>query len=705
MISAVFASARSVAGAVLLAVGAGALAAPPPAARSAMPKMAAAPAAMAAGAAAQSGGSTPPGLAVDSALLSEYERRLFPPAPCQAERGCAQLQKASLSANGARLVLKLEIHALSRTSLPMPALAGAQWEASAAVGARFARGPAGLVLLLEPGVNLVEMGISPQADELVLSFPQPPKLFERVASGWTVEAAEQGAVGSARVSKIKGKSEGNPVPAAGQDPAEAQFEAPLFVDARRQLRFDATGAEITSVYRRLSPASRPASALIDLLPGERVLAEGLLDAAGKRVKIDFKAGEQEVSVASRWDYKGSLTLKADPAAERRETWIVDAWSNAPLRFEGLSPISRGGNGASSVFMPKPGESLTIVAQMLTPAPGAPIAIDRLSVSQATGEERLEHALSFFARSTIAAPLEFSVPEDWKVMEASVNRRRAALSRKGAKYVVDLSPGGNEVQVKFKQERRGALWSASPSVSIDAPAANLRWMLEVPPNQWVLLVGGPLLGPAVLLWGVLLAMGALAYALSRSVREPFAPSFAGWLAVLVPISALSPWSALALVAFVCALAAKRRFMGSIQPRRWNGVQLGLMLLGLISAAILLSGVYQGLLGSPDMMVVGNGSSASSLSWYQDKAEMAGPTSGAVSAWAVLAPMWAWRAGMLLWALWIASAVAKRLPAIWAVLNAGGLWRKSAALQAPAQRTDEGSGSEEAPEVDAQAAPKV
>lgn len=614
---------------------------------------------------------------VDPGILAEYERRLHPTPVCRAEGACAQLQKATLSVSGPKISLRLEIHAMSRTSALLPSLGGAQWEAVSSLGPRFARVDGGVGLLLEPGVNVVELQIAAQGQEVVMSFANAPKIFESSVAGWKLEAPAQGSVSTVKLSKPNGTEKALRTKDRSEEASsvEPQFDAPLFVEATRQLRFDAAGAEIATTFRRLSPSTKPASTTQDLLPGERLVTEGASDASGKKIQVDFPAGVEQVVASTRWDYKGALSLVADPSGQRRETWIVEPWANAPLKFEGVSPINQGGAGlARLMFFPKPGEKLTLTPQFVVPAAGVTVAIDRSSFAQATGEDRLEHAWNFAARSTIAAPLAFSVPDSWKVMGATNNNQPVALSRKGAKYVVDLLPGRNEVVVNFKEDRGSSWWAGAPKVSVDAPTANQSWTLSVPPNQWVLLTEGPLMGPAVLIWGVLVAMGALSWAMAKWIRGLFAPSFAGWLAVLVPISTLSPWSALILVGFVGALAAKRQLIDSIEPHRWNGWQLGIMILGGASALVLLAGIYQGLLGTPDMMVVGNGSSSARLIWYQDKAAMEGGSSAGLSAGALLAPMWLWRSLMLGWALWVASAVFKRVPAMWSVLVAGGLWRK-------------------------------
>ena len=72
-------------------------------------------------------------------------------------------------------------------------------------------------------------------------------------------------------------------------------------------------------------------------------------------------------------------------------------------------------------------------------------------------------------------------------------------------------------------------------------------------------------------------------------------------------------------------------------------------------------------SPDMLVQGNGSSASVLRWFEDRVAGEWPRGHVLSA-----PLMAWRLAMLAWALWLARALLGWLKWGWAAFSAGGLW---------------------------------
>jgi hypothetical protein len=70
----------------------------------------------------------------------------------------------------------------------------------------------------------------------------------------------------------------------------------------------------------------------------------------------------------------------------------------------------------------------------------------------------------------------------------------------------------------------------------------------------------------------------------------------------------------------------------------------------------------------MQIEGNGSSTTALRWFADRAD--GPVP---AAWVVSAPLLGYHIAMLLWALWLASALIRWARWAWACLSERGLWR--------------------------------
>src|SRR5262249_38558536 len=117
---------------------------------------------------------------------------------------------------------------------------------------------------------------------------------------------------------------------------------------------------------------------------------------------------------------------------------------------------------------------------------------------------------------------------------------------------------------------------------------------------------------------------------------------------------------------------------MRPTLFNMRQIAMVLVTVIALALLLAAVEQGLLGHPDMQVRGNGSTASELRWFTDRADAALGGSLVVSA-----PTLVYRAAMLAWALWLAVSVVRWLKWAWGAFSTGALWRRSPPRPTPPQ----------------------
>ena len=97
--------------------------------------------------------------------------------------------------------------------------------------------------------------------------------------------------------------------------------------------------------------------------------------------------------------------------------------------------------------------------------------------------------------------------------------------------------------------------------------------------------------------------------------------------------------------------------------------------------LFEAVRNGLLGQPEMQVMGNGSHAYALRWYQDRVQDLLPQAAVLSV-----SIWFYKLLMLAWALWLAFALLGWARWGWESTAAGGLWRPS---KSPAKAAAEAS----------------
>jgi hypothetical protein len=185
----------------------------------------------------------------------------------------------------------------------------------------------------------------------------------------------------------------------------------------------------------------------------------------------------------------------------------------------------------------------------------------------------------------------------------------------------------------------------------------------------LFVGGPLLGPAILYWGVMFVVIGVAWLISRIPTLPLTTLDGILLGFGMSLANLP--STVLVAAWLLMLLARQRYSQPLQSVSVRSFQLIQVLLALTTIAALIAlaaSVPMGLLGTPEMHIVGNGSSAYDYHWFQDQAQKELP-----SAFVISAPMWLYRVVMLAWALWLAFAIMRWVRWGWTAFTAGGTWK--------------------------------
>jgi hypothetical protein len=195
-------------------------------------------------------------------------------------------------------------------------------------------------------------------------------------------------------------------------------------------------------------------------------------------------------------------------------------------------------------------------------------------------------------------------------------------------------------------------------------------IAVPRDRVALLTRGPLLGPAVLLWGLVPVVVVVAFVLSRLLNAPL--GVAGWMLLSLGLLQASLEATLLVLAWFVAFALRRR-APAVSPRLFNLLQCLLVALTAVSASALFWVLQQGLLGYPDMLIAGNGSNAFLLRWYEDRIGALTPEATVYS----ISVGW-YRAAMLLWGLWLAASVLNWVRWAWQCYATGGYWRKTPPL---------------------------
>ncbi|HEX3128651.1 MAG TPA: hypothetical protein VH394_15065, partial [Thermoanaerobaculia bacterium] len=234
----------------------------------------------------------------------------------------------------------------------------------------------------------------------------------------------------------------------------------------------------------------------------------------------------------------------------------------------------------------------------------------------------------------------------------------------------------KIVLSWREPRGASLLFRGPEVDLNTPSVNANVQINMPESRWILLLGGPRLGPAVLFWSLLVVILVTAWALGRVPLMPLRTR--DWVLLGIGLSQV-PLLAAALVAgWFLVLGLRRREGQRIgNPQLFDLLQVILAGWTLLTLGVLLWAVQQGLLGTPEMQIAGNGSYSSELHWYADRAGELLPRP-----WVLSVPLLVYRLAMLAWALWLALSLLRWLRWGWESFTEGGGWRRWRRPHAPA-----------------------
>ncbi len=610
-------------------------------------------------------------------LLEELRTRLLEPPDCLPH--CLELPKLEIRAEPERLILQLTLDAAIEVAAPVPGGRGGWSPTEVSVDGqtldRLGRGADGLLLIpIPPGRHEIRLaGPMPTRTEVDLPLPLPPRQVVVETDGWRVDGLDANGRPGGQVQLVR----------VAQNQSEA--DRPLTQDALPPLLLIERRLQIGLDWRvetrvlRLSPPEFPVLIPVALLPGESVQTPGV-QVQGDQVRVTLAPGQTEMTWASSLATVAELDLTASADPRLTEDWRLDVSPLWNMDAEGVPPVHHRGDAEPQPpnWRPLPGETLRLRFTRPAGVPGPTLTIDRVGYEVAPGRRGSDATLTLDVRSSQGGRHRVQLPEGAELRQLAVDGRALPLPSGQRLIELPLVPGKQQMMLAWRdaQVLTPAFSPAVPDLGINA--VNLSQTLRLPDDRWVLFAAGPKVGPAVLFWGVLIVMAGLAVGLGRSRLTPLRTH--DWLLLGIGLTLAEVWVVILVAGWLFALGLRRR-LDEDQPRwRFNLTQIALVVLTLVALSALIGAVQQGLLGSPDMQIVGNGSSGGLLNWYQDRG---GPVPPEV--WVLSVPMWVYRALMLGWALWLAFRLLDWLRWGWVGFSQPRLWRER--VKPPRTRRDD------------------
>ncbi len=601
----------------------------------------------------------------DQGLLDTLQARLTAPPDCLP--ACASLARLHVQASAEALRMHLEIQAVTPTAVPLPGSVG-QWLAqqvwlNGQPANALRRDESGHLWLSVPaGVNQVQMlGQWPSRNQVQLVLPMAARKVTADVTGWQLEGLHRDGLSDTQLqfSRQLSAADGNGSLDQGALPALVQVERRLLLGLEWQV--------ITQV-RRLSPPGSAVVLAIPLLRGESVSSDRPRVENGKAL-INMAADETETEWVSVFEKQAELTLTAPSTEDWYETWQVDTSAIWHLEYQGLPVVLHQTQAGLwlPTWRPWPGESLVLTLHRPVGVPGQVLTIDSSRMQIEPGQRAIDTRVTLRLRSSRGGEHSFTLPAEAELQGLQINGVTQPLRQEGARLSLPITPGAQEVSLWYRQNQDSRGRFTSTPLDLGVPSVNSHIEVTIPESRWVIAVGGPRLGPAVLFWGVLLVVALVSAGLARSGLTPL--RFHEWFLLGSVISQVDILLTLVLAAWLLALGWRRQ-LATATLNKWyfDGLQVALMALTLLALGTLVVAIEQGLLGRPEMYIVGNGSSANLLRWYQDRSAALLPT-----VWVWSLPLWLYRIAMLAWALWLAFALLRWLRWGWSCFAAGELWK--------------------------------
>ncbi|MDP5293858.1 hypothetical protein Q9290_16430 [Oceanimonas sp. CHS3-5] len=605
-------------------------------------------------------------------LLAELKSRLLAPPECLPE--CALTSRMTLDASPERLILTLDIHTQTSMAVPLPAR-GDLWlpeqvrlNGSPATGLwRNAQGV--LHLPLTAGKHSVELaGPLPQQSQLQLPLPLPPKRVDAQLSGWRLQGLNENGVPDDRLQLTRLSADGTP-----QNTGLKPGVLPTFAQVTRTLQLGLDWRVDNQLVRE-ADAERALRLEIPLLPGESVLTDDIPVVNGK-AHVSLAAGQRRLSWQSTLTRADTLTLEAPQTQDWTETWRLSASPIWHVQSTGLAAIHHLGAGDRWLpeWRPWPGERVRLEIQRPAGISGQTLTMDSSTLNVQPGKRATDVRLELILRSSQGGQHPLQLPAGAELQSVAINDRTLPLRLSEHTLTLPLAPGTQEVRVHWRQPKGITPLFTTPRVQLNSESVNHRLALTLGRDRWVLLAGGPRLGPAVLFWSLVAITVLLAAGLARLPHTPL--RFHHWLLLGLGLTQIPLWMAATVVLWLLAFGLRGRWQHQQAGAWFNLAQVGLVLLTLVALAYLFHAIQQGLLGLPDMQIAGNGSYGNRLNWFQDRSAGALPTG-----WVLSVPLLFYRLLMLVWALWLAFALLGWLRWGWQCFTRDGLWRPLPLLKA-------------------------
>jgi hypothetical protein len=608
----------------------------------------------------------------DKETLELLKKRTLEVPDCYPQ--CAELTLVNLSLRENKIGYDAQIDAAIQTSVPLPgrlpAWSPIKVEIDGQSNSAVQRRDGYLWIAVPQGVHHVSVeGMLPGTSEWEWSFLLKPRRVVVDAPGWSVTGLKKDGTPEQQIFFARKQTSGEKEDAAYD---RREFNTLAVID--RELEIGLIW-QIHNTVTRLSAPGKAMSIQIPLLKGEQVLSSG----------VNLNNGNVEVRLAANqdafsWDSELPIVSEIELRAPQTERWL-ERWHlvSSPVwnvALTGLNPIFESQEQALiPVWRPWPGESVKLDITRPESVAGPTMTIHRVHEEVSLGNRSRNTTLGLTLQCSMGDELVLKLNPDAEVTSVKSGERKIPLRREADTLIVPVQPGMQNLQITWKENRPLGVKADLTKLQLPVESSNITTIFHPPANRWILWTQGPLRGPVVRFWVVFIASLVLAWVLSRLPLSPL--NKFQWALLMIGLTQIHLIGAAIVVGWLFLLAYRGTLTATHSPTNtFNLTQVLIILATGVSLGVFLNVVYKGLLGNPEMFIVGNGSRPQLLNWYAAQAPTAIPRPEMISI-----SVWFYRLSMLLWALWLATSLIRWLSWGWKQFNNGGWSRPVLRQESP------------------------
>jgi len=614
----------------------------------------------------------PAGPIPDQVMLDTLRARLLEPS--DAYPHAAEIAATRLQVRGGRISVESEIHAALDVAVPLPGRLPTWSPVSVTLDDKQAevavcRREGYLWVNVPQGVHKVAFeGLLADAGEWEWTFLLKPRRVEIDAPDWNVTGVRPTGVPEEQVFFTRKQKAAE---------SEATYDRKDFnpiVAVERQVEVGLVW-KVHNTVRRLSSPGKAVSLKLPLLAGESVLTSNLVVEDGQ-LEVRLAAGQADFQWQSELPLTTTIRLTAAETDQWVERWQLVASPVWGVELAGLQPVfEQQAPTLIPTWQPWPGEETTLNFTRPQAIAGDTVTVQGVRHATTLGDRQRTTHLNLGLECSLGSDFSIALDPAAEITSLSLDGRALPVRRDGDKLIVSVHPGKQTIDAAWRTTAALQTRVTAEPLALPVAAANITTVINVPESRWVLWAQGPQRGPAVRFWAVLAVAILAGLVLGSASLSPL--SRFEWVLLAIGLTQIHIGGALLVVAWLFLLAWRgRQNPSSKRAWRFNLTQLGLVLLTCVSLGILVAVAAEGLLGQPEMFILGNGSTQTSLQWFQPRAGLDLPQPSVVSI-----SVWYYRGAMLAWALWLAAALLRWLLWGWTQFTHGGGWQRKSKIATP------------------------